>query len=98
MCSADHIETLHELDLEIIEESKQPGIKRAESLNGDPLFIEALADIAKTHLESGQPCSKQMLLRCPMCTSERCAGQKVSIDPLDFLVPLFLLEIFGVEG
>ncbi|KAI5796273.1 hypothetical protein DFH27DRAFT_563250 [Peziza echinospora] len=74
--TSDHIETLHELDLEIIEESKQPGIKRAESLNGDPLFIEALADIAKTHLEAGQPCSKQMLLRCPMCTSERCAGQK----------------------
>ncbi|CAZ80952.1 unnamed protein product [Tuber melanosporum] len=74
--TSDHIETLHELDLEIIAESKQPGIKRAESLNGDPLFIEALADIAKTHLESQGRTSTQMALRCPMCKSEKCAEQK----------------------
>ncbi|PUU78874.1 hypothetical protein B9Z19DRAFT_35540 [Tuber borchii] len=74
--TSDHIETLHELDLEIIAESKQPGIKRAESLNGDPLFIEALADIAKTHLESQSRTSIQMALRCPMCKSEKCAEQK----------------------
>ncbi|KAG0635488.1 hypothetical protein HOY80DRAFT_981769 [Tuber brumale] len=74
--TSDHIETLHELDLEIIAESKQPGIKRAESLNGDPLFIEALADIAKTHLESQGRTSIQMALRCPMCKSEKCAEQK----------------------
>ena len=73
---ADHIETLHELDLEIIGEMKQLGIKRAESLNGDQDFIQALADIAKTHLESGENCSKQMPLRCPMCVSKRCEEQK----------------------
>lgn len=74
--TSDHIETLHELDLEIIGEMKQPGIKRAESLNGDPKFIEALADIAKQHLESGDRCSRQMPLRCPMCVSARCEEQK----------------------
>lgn len=75
--TSDHIETLHELDLEIIKETGEEGIKRAESLNGDPEFIKALADIAKTHLEGGSRSSKQMALRCPMCTSERCTEQKV---------------------
>lgn len=76
MLTADHIETLHELDLEIIAETKQPGIKRAESLNGDPMFIEALADIAHQHLKSGIKASSQLELRCPMCVSERCLEQK----------------------
>ncbi|KAK6359880.1 ferrochelatase hem15 [Orbilia brochopaga] len=74
--TSDHIETLYELDLEIIGESKQPGIKRAESLNGDPIFIRALADIAKAHLEGGGRTSPQLFLRCPKCTSERCREQK----------------------
>lgn len=73
---ADHIETLHELDLEIIAESKQPGIKRAESLNGDPMFIKALADIAHEHLRGGARASAQLALRCPMCVSEKCSEQK----------------------
>jgi ferrochelatase len=74
--TADHIETLYELDLEIIKEIGQPGIKRVESLNGDPVFIEALAELVKGHLESGDRCSKQMSLRCPMCVSEKCKQQK----------------------
>ncbi|ODV58627.1 ferrochelatase HEM15 [Ascoidea rubescens DSM 1968] len=50
--TSDHIETLHELDIELKEELKYPDkVKRAESLNGDPLFIECLADITKTHLD-----------------------------------------------
>ncbi|KAK6542621.1 ferrochelatase hem15 [Orbilia ellipsospora] len=73
--TSDHIETLFELDLEIIGEAKQPGIKRAESLNGDPIFIKALAEIAKDHLEN-QTSNPQLFLRCPMCTSERCKEQK----------------------
>lgn len=80
--TSDHIETLHEVDLEIIHELGEPGIKRAESLNGDPLFIETLADIAKSHLEGTERSSKQMALRCPMCTNERCRGQKVWRSPL----------------
>ncbi|KAG9240458.1 ferrochelatase [Calycina marina] len=75
--TSDHIETLYELDEEVIGESgHKDTIKRSESLNGSPVFIQALADIAKEHLDSGMACSKQMGLRCPGCTSERCAESK----------------------
>jgi ferrochelatase len=75
--TSDHIETLYELDKEVIGESGHADtIKRSESLNGSPVFIQALADIAKEHLESGINCSKQMGLRCPGCKSERCAESK----------------------
>ncbi|KAI9794130.1 MAG: ferrochelatase hem15 [Piccolia ochrophora] len=74
--TSDHIETLYELDQEVIGEAGHDGIKRVESLNGSPVFIQALADIALDHLNSGQSCSKQMELRCPGCKSERCLEQK----------------------
>lgn len=50
----DHIETLYELDLELVEEAEEHGmtLKRAESLNDHPLFIKALADITAAHLDS----------------------------------------------
>ncbi|KAH6877578.1 ferrochelatase mitochondrial precursor [Alternaria rosae] len=88
--TSDHIETLYELDKEVIGEDAEghEGVKRVDSLNDSPVFIEALADIAKAHLQSGQACSPQMILRCPKCTSERClaqkeffAGQTQHIDP-----------------
>ncbi|KAG6031826.1 hypothetical protein E4U41_007431 [Claviceps citrina] len=75
--TSDHIETLYELDHEVIGESGHTEtVKRAESLNGSPVFIEALADIAKAHLASGLACSHQLGLRCPSCKSERCAETK----------------------
>lgn len=76
--TSDHIETLFELDKEIIHDATEEGgnVKRAESLNGSPVFIQALADIAKAHLDSGKACSQQLGLRCPACTSERCAESK----------------------
>ncbi|KAJ5113876.1 hypothetical protein N7456_002410 [Penicillium angulare] len=74
--TSDHIETLYELDLEVIEEANSPGVKRAESLNGNPTFIQALADVAHDHLQKGEPCSAQMTLRCQGCRSERCLEQK----------------------
>lgn len=74
--TSDHIETLYELDQEIIGESGQEGIKRVESMNGNTTFIQALADIAKDHLQKQISCSPQMLLRCPGCTSERCLESK----------------------
>lgn len=52
------------------------GVKRAESLNGNEIFIGALADLASAHLQSGARCSKQMGLRCQGCKSERCREQK----------------------
>ena len=74
--TSDHIETLYELDKEVIGEANQPGMKRAESLNGSPVFIQALADIAHSHMQSRQVCSRQMLLRCPGCTNQRCLESK----------------------
>jgi protoporphyrin/coproporphyrin ferrochelatase len=76
--TSDHIETLYELDQEVMHEDAKghPGVKRAESLNGSPIFIRALADIARDHLRSGQSCSRQMGLRCQGCKSDRCLEQK----------------------
>jgi protoporphyrin/coproporphyrin ferrochelatase len=76
--TSDHIETLYELDQEVMHEDAKghPGVKRAESLNGNPIFIQALADIARDHLRSGESCSRQMGLRCQGCKSERCLEQK----------------------
>ena len=51
-------------------------IHRAESLNDDPLFIEALADIVQRHLTSGDTCSRQLTLRCPMCVNSVCARMR----------------------
>lgn len=49
--TSDHIETLHELDIEVKDSLKNPNIyRRAESMNGNPLFIEAMADVVNTHL------------------------------------------------
>lgn len=76
--TSDHIETLYELDKEVMHEDAggHPGVKRAESLNGSPVFIKALADVANAHLQSGESCSRQMGLRCQGCKSERCLEQK----------------------
>lgn len=74
--TSDHIETLYELDHEIIGETGIDSIKRVESLNGSSVFIQALADLAKSHLEKNVACSPQMLLKCPACVSERCTESK----------------------
>lgn len=77
--TSDHIETLYELDQEVIHEAQKEGgigVKRAESLNGSRVFIEALADVAGAHLRSGESCSRQMGMRCQGCKSERCLEQK----------------------
>lgn len=74
--TSDHIETLYELDQEVIHEAGHPGVKRAESLNDSKIFIQALADIALKHLQSGESCSRQLGLRCQGCKSERCLEQK----------------------
>ncbi len=75
---SDHIETLFELDLEYGELAEENGIgyKRVESLNADPIFIEAMADLVSKHLKSNQKVSKQLLLRCPSCSNEKCGKTK----------------------
>jgi ferrochelatase len=63
--TSDHIETLHEIDIELKSESKYPEkIKRAESLNGSPIFIEGLAQLVSEHLKSGELFSKQYPFDC----------------------------------
>ncbi|EGW33020.1 uncharacterized protein SPAPADRAFT_60344 [Spathaspora passalidarum NRRL Y-27907] len=63
--TSDHIETLHELDIELMDEVKNPHkIKRAESLNGNQVFIEGMADLVKDHLRSGRKYSRQLELDC----------------------------------
>lgn len=75
--TSDHIETLFELDQEVIGECGHTDtVKRVESLNGSPVFIRALADIAKAHLQQNQATSPQMALRCPGCQSAKCAESK----------------------
>lgn len=78
--TSDHIETLFELDLEYIGElGKEVGMKnirRCESLNDNPLFIKAMADIVKSHMDSKSNCSHQLSLRCPMCINETCGPMK----------------------
>ncbi|ESO98047.1 hypothetical protein LOTGIDRAFT_174413 [Lottia gigantea] len=78
--TSDHIETLYELDLEYSQhlgsEVGVKNIRRAESLNNHPVFIEALADIVKTHLNSPKVCNPQLLLRCPMCVNLTCDFSK----------------------
>ena len=76
----EHIETLHELDIEYADEvGKEAGaekIGRAATPNDSPMFIEALADLVQTHLEKGPRVNPQLLMRCPMCTNPGCAKTK----------------------
>lgn len=56
----EHIETLHELDIEYCDEiAKEAGVEtilRVPAPNDHPLFIEALADLVKVHLDTQVPC------------------------------------------
>lgn len=61
--TSDHIETLFEVDLELIEESPyKEKFKRCESLNGSETFIQGMAEMVKDHLKSGNLYSKQLPL------------------------------------
>lgn len=73
--TSDHIETLHELDIEYGEVAHKAGItnfKRAPALNGMPLFQDALAEVVLEHLQSGEACTRQYGLRCPGCVNPQC--------------------------
>lgn len=61
--TTDHIETLHEVDIGMIQESEhRDRLKRCESLNGSNLLINGMAEMVKTHLKSGELYSKQLPL------------------------------------
>jgi protoporphyrin/coproporphyrin ferrochelatase len=73
--TSDHIETLSELDLEYGEVAHQVGIteyRRTPALNERPRFLDALADVVRQHLASGQPSSSLYRTRCPGCENPQC--------------------------
>lgn len=77
--TSDHIETLYELDLEYstqLSAKHNITIKRADAMNASPTFIKAMADLVKSHLDSNVACSRQLLLRCPMCNNATCGKAK----------------------
>jgi len=78
--TSDHIETLYELDIEYIGEvAEECGIEhihRAESLNDSPIFIRAMADVVKQHMDRGEKHTNQLKLRCPGCINERCLNMR----------------------
>lgn len=82
----EHIETLHELDIEycteLAEEVKAEKIARAAAPNDHPLFIEGLADIVDKHLKSNQNINPKFLTRCPHCVSEKCHKSKKFFEEL----------------
>ncbi|XP_015117159.1 ferrochelatase, mitochondrial [Diachasma alloeum] len=76
----EHIETLHEMDIEYCDElAKELGIdkiRRAAAPNDHPLFIDALTDIVTTHLRSKQAYNPKFLTRCPHCVNDNCGLSK----------------------
>ena len=76
----EHIETLHELDIEYADEvGKQVGaerVARCAAPNDSPLFIEGLSDIVYDHMKNGPRISHQLLMRCPECKNPNCGKAK----------------------
>ncbi|XP_054162405.1 ferrochelatase, mitochondrial-like [Oppia nitens] len=72
----EHIETLHELDIEygqeLAEELKLETVRRCPAPNIHPAFIRGMASLVKSHIESGEICSPQLMLPCPLCTKQVC--------------------------
>ena len=82
--TSDHIETLHELDIEYGELAHEVGVtnyKRAPALNGSELFQQALAEIVADHLAKGEACTRQYGLRCPGCVNPQCRNILNPIAP-----------------
>ena len=77
--TSDHIETLFELDEEYIEEARKAGmtgVKRVDSLNASPTFINALSSLVKKHLDDQPGLTQQLQLRCPSCVSSKCVAMR----------------------
>jgi protoporphyrin/coproporphyrin ferrochelatase len=82
--TSDHIETLHELDIEYGELAHESGIThfhRAPALNGMPAFQDALADLVAGHLADGVACTPNYGLRCPGCVNPQCRNVLKPVAP-----------------
>ena len=77
--TSDHIETLYELDQTYATDANEKlgmNVQRCKALNTEPIFIEALANIVKEHINSGNVCTKQYPIRCPGCTNDYCQSSR----------------------
>jgi len=76
----EHIETLHELDIEYAKEMGEEigaeKIARCPTPNDHPVFIEGLATLVRDHLVKGPRVNPQLLMRCPMCENASCGEAK----------------------
>lgn len=76
----EHIETLHELDIEYCkelgEELKVESMKRALAPNDHPLFIKALSSVVVEHIKKDRSLNPKFLTRCPHCTNPKCHDSK----------------------
>lgn len=83
----EHIETLHELDIEYAKDLKEKlkfeTFARVPAANDHPKFLEGLADLIKDHLESGETMSAQMRRRCPGCTKDNCKRTRAWLQRLE---------------
>lgn len=76
----EHIETLHEMDIEyckdLAKEINIEHIQRVPAPNDHPLFIDALASLVKSNLENNTHISQKFLNRCPHCSNINCLKSK----------------------
>jgi len=85
----EHIETLHELDIEYGKDllKKLKGsvdnIVRIPAPNTHPAFIEGLYSEVSRHLSCRQICSPQLKVTCPHCTNHSCNRLRKWISSLE---------------
>lgn len=72
----EHIETLHELDIEygkeLCHELQLDNILRVPAPNTHPYFIEGLFEEVSQHLSTNAISSPQIRLTCPHCSNQSC--------------------------
>jgi len=82
--TSDHIETLYEVDVDYHEMAHKAGLahfSRAPALNGEPLFIQAQAELVASHLNHGRTTETlQYSMRCPSCTNPLCRSVNPKIS------------------
>ncbi|OTF76301.1 ferrochelatase, mitochondrial-like protein, partial [Euroglyphus maynei] len=87
----EHIETLHELDIEYCKEligeidfdKRIPlTIRRCPTPNDHPLFIDGIVRLIDEHLDSGIDISPQLLTKCPLCENKVCHNTRVWLQEL----------------
>lgn len=85
----EHVETLHELDIEYAKDLKEKlkfeTFSRVPAINDHPKFFKGLAELIKDHLESKETIAAQMRRRCPGCTKDNCKRTRAWLQRLDLV-------------